>query len=138
MEYPALKQITIKFRRHKNGGKTFNLYRLSGWLRLTVKTEQGAVISVEGNTCKRGREYGEKEVTAPARTVTTTVTVTGGKIPAVSVRTRTDIPKEKIFDCIRALKGIQIPAPVHTGDIILADAAGTGVDVVATKTVELR
>ena len=41
---------------------------------LTVKTEQGAVISVEGNTCKRGREYGEKEVTAPARTVTTTVT----------------------------------------------------------------
>ena len=74
----------------------------------------------------------------PARTVTTTVTVTGGKIPAVSVRTRTDIPKEKIFDCIRALKGIQIPAPVHTGDIILADAAGTGVDVVATKTVELR
>ena len=90
---------------------------------LTVKTEQGAVISVEGNTCKRGREYGEKEVTAPARTVTTTVTVTGGKIPAVSVRTRT---------------GIQIPAPVHTGDIILADAAGTGVDVVATKTVELR
>ena len=50
----------------------------------------------------------------------------------------TDIPKEKIFDCIRALKGIQIPAPVHTGDIILADAAGTGVDVVATKTVELR
>ncbi len=105
---------------------------------LTVKTEQGAVISVEGNTCKRGREYGEKEVTAPARTVTTTVTVTGGKIPAVSVRTRTDIPKEKIFDCIRALKGIQIPAPVHTGDIILADAAGTGVDVVATKTVELR
>ena len=62
---------------------------------LTVKTEQGAVISVEGNTCKRGREYGEKEVTAPARTVTTTVTVTGGKIPAVSVRTRKDIPKEK-------------------------------------------
>ena len=105
---------------------------------LTVKTEQGAVISVEGNTCKRGREYGEKEVTAPARTVTTTVTVTGGKIPAVSVRTRKDIPKEKNFDCIRALKGIQIPAPVHTGDIILADAAGSGVDVVATKTVELR
>lgn len=62
---------------------------------LTVKTEQGAVISVEGNTCKRGREYGEKEVTAPARTVTTTVTVTGGKIPAVSVRTRKDIPKKK-------------------------------------------
>ena len=105
---------------------------------VTVTMEAGEVIMVEGNTCKRGREYGEKEVTAPARTVTTTVTVTGGKIPAVSVRTRKDIPKEEIFDCIRALKGILIPAPVHTGDSILADAAGTGVDVVATKTVELR
>lgn len=36
----------------------------------TVKTEQGAVISVEGNTCKRGREYGEKGGDGPARTVT--------------------------------------------------------------------
>lgn len=105
---------------------------------LTVKTEQGAVISVEGNTCKRGRIYGEKEVTAPARTVTTTVTVTGGKIPVVSVRTKTDIPKEKIFDCIRVLKNIQVSAPVYTGDVVLADVAGTGVDVVATKTVELQ
>ena len=105
---------------------------------LTVRTQQGEVVSVEGNTCKKGKIYGEKEVTAPARTVTTTVAVTGGKIPVVSVKTETDIPKEKIFDCIRALKGIQVPAPVHTGDIILADAAGTGTDVIATKTVELQ
>ena len=43
-----------------------------------------------------------------------------------------------LVDCIRARNVILIPEPVHTGDIILADAAGTGVDVVATKTVELR
>ena len=105
---------------------------------LTVRTRQGEVVSVEGNTCRKGKFYGEREVTAPARTVTTTVAVTGGKLPVVSVKTKTDIPKDKIFDCIRALKGIRVPAPVYTGDIILADAAGTGVDVVATKTVELQ
>ena len=39
---------------------------------LTVKTEQGAVISVEGNTCKRGREYGEKAVSYTHLTLPTT------------------------------------------------------------------
>ena len=51
----------------------------------------------------------------------------------VSVKTKEDIPKDKIFDCVRALKGITVKAPVRIGDVILADVAGTGVDVVATK-----
>ena len=29
---------------------------------LTVKIENGTVLSVEGNTCKRGAIYGKKEV----------------------------------------------------------------------------
>lgn len=102
---------------------------------LTVRISEKKVVSVQGNTCKKGKIYGEKEVTAPVRTVTTTVMVTGGQIPAVSVKTRTDIPKEKIFACIYALKGIQVKAPVRIGDVILTDAAGTGVDIIATKNV---
>ena len=54
---------------------------------------------------------------------------------AVSCKTRSDIPKEKIFDVVRALKSVVVPAPVHIGQILLPDAAGTGVDVVATKDV---
>lgn len=105
---------------------------------LTVTLNGKEVVSVEGNTCKRGKVYGEQEVISPVRTVTTTVVVDGGNLPVVSVKTRTDIPKEKIFDCIRALKKIRVPAPVRTGQTILCDAAGTGVDIIATKTVEAR
>ena len=54
----------------------------------------------------------------------------------VSVKTKEDIPKDKIFECVRALKGIRIPAPVHIGDVILTNVAGTGVDIIATKNVE--
>ena len=36
---------------------------------LTVKIENGTVLSVEGNTCKRGAIYGKKEVTDPTRIV---------------------------------------------------------------------
>lgn len=100
---------------------------------LIVKIKGGEVQSVEGNTCKRGAVYGRKEVTNPTRIVTTTVRVLNGTEKVVSVKTKEDIPKSRIFDCIRELKGVTVTAPVQIGDIILHDVAGTGVDIVATK-----
>lgn len=102
---------------------------------LVVTLDHGEVVSVEGNTCKRGAVYGKKEVTNPTRIVTSTVRVSGGSISVVSVKTREDIPKEKIFDCIKALQEIEVAAPVNIGDVVLRDVAGTGVDVVATKNI---
>lgn len=103
---------------------------------LTVETEGDQVIRVSGNTCKRGEIYARKEVTDPTRIVTTTVKVLNGAAAVVSVKTKGDIPKGKIFDCVRALKSVQVEAPVHIGDVIAADIADTGVDVAATKNVE--
>lgn len=100
---------------------------------LIVELEGTEVVSVTGHTCKRGEVYARKEVTNPTRIVTSTVNVDGGKVDMVSVKTRTDIPKGKIFECVKALKGITVKAPVHIGDVIVADVAGTGVDIVATK-----
>lgn len=103
---------------------------------LTVTLENGAVQSVQGNTCPRGDAYARKEVTAPTRIVTSTVKVTDGTLPAVSVKTAGDIPKGKIFDCVRALKDVAVPAPVVIGQVIVPDVAGTGVAIVATKNIE--
>ena len=103
---------------------------------LTVTMNGKDVVSVAGNTCKRGDVYARKEVTNPTRIVTSTVRVSGGSIDMVSVKTKEDIPKNKIFECVKALKGIRIPAPVHIGDVILENVADTGVDIVATTNVE--
>ncbi len=103
---------------------------------LTVELEGSEIISVTGYTCKRGDVYARKEVTNPTRIVTSTVRVSGGSIDMVSVKTKEDIPKGKIFECVKALKGIEVPAPVHIGDVILENVADTGVDIVATKNVE--
>ena len=103
---------------------------------LTVTMEGGEVTAVEGNTCKRGDDYARKEVTNPTRIVTSTVMVEGGADVTVAVKTRTDIPKGKIFDCVRALKGVTVKAPVHIGDVIMPDVAGTGVDIIATSNVK--
>lgn len=103
---------------------------------ITVEMDGNEVVSVTGNTCKRGDVYARKEVTNPTRIVTSTVRVIGGKADMVSVKTKEDIPKGKIFDCVKSLKGVEVKAPVHIGDVIVPDAAGTGVDIVATKNVE--
>ena len=103
---------------------------------LSVTLENGEVTEVTGNTCKRGDVYARKEVTNPTRIVTSTVKVSGGTLAMVSVKTKTDIPKGKIFDCVRALKTVCVKAPVHIGDVILENVADTGVDIIATKNVE--
>lgn len=98
-------------------------------------TIENSEMSVTGNTCKRGDDYARKEVTNPTRIVTSTVPVLGGEIAMLPVKTRTDVPKEKIFECVRALQQITVHAPVKTGDVVLHNVAGTGVDIIATKSV---
>ena len=105
---------------------------------VTVELNNGEIINVTGNTCRRGEDYARKEVTHPMRIVTSTVCVTGGELPVVSVKTGRDIPKGKIMDIMESLADIRVPAPVHIGDVILKDAAGTGVDIVATKEVAVK
>ena len=102
---------------------------------LTAEVENGAVTAVSGNTCPRGDAYARKEVTAPTRIVTSTVRVTGGTLAMVSCKTRSDIPKGKIFDVVRALKDVEVPAPITIGQVLAENVAGTGVDIIATKNI---
>ncbi len=104
---------------------------------LTVEMNGETILHVTGNTCKRGEVYARREVTAPVRMVTSTVRVIGGNLPVLSVKTREAIPRERIFACVRELKKISLQAPVHIGDVVLEDAAGTGIDIVATRNVEV-
>ena len=102
---------------------------------LTVEMEGNEVKSVAGNTCPRGDAYAKKELTNPTRIVTSTVRVAGGRLAMVSVKTESDIPKGKIFECVKALKDVDMVAPVKIGDVVLENVAGTGVNVIATKNV---
>ncbi len=99
---------------------------------LTV-TIDGESISVTGNTCPRGEDYAKKEVTDPRRIVTSSVPVYGSETKRVSVKTKTDIPKDKIFDVMDVIKKTSVNAPVEIGDVIAENVAGTGVQLVATQ-----
>jgi CxxC motif-containing protein len=100
---------------------------------MKAEVEGGIVSAVTGQSCKRGEDYARKEVTNPRRIVTSTVPLLGGYPAVLPVKTAGDIPKDKIFACMRELKSIKLTAPIKTGDVVVKNIAGTGVDVVATR-----
>ena len=93
-------------------------------------------VHITGNSCKIGEEYGIKECTNPTRILTSTVEVIGSGGIMLPVKTETDVPKNKIRECMKALKGIKVNAPINMRDIILKNVANTGVNFIATKKIE--
>ena len=105
---------------------------------MTVTIENGAVVSVIGNTCPRGPKYANDEVTAPKRMLTSTVAIAGGALPLLPVVSATVLPKERILDCARYLRGVKLQAPVKTGDVVVENILGLGVNIVASRDMELH
>lgn len=103
--------------------------------RISVSIENNVICQIHGYSCRRGEEYARNEITNPVRIVTTTVPVDGGEQPVLPVKTQKDIPKSMIFDCIRQIKMIRAAAPVKIGDVILKNFNGTGIDIVAAKSI---
>jgi len=92
-------------------------------------------IKITGHKCKAGIAYAKEELTNPTRNITTSVRVMGGAMPMLSVKTARPIPKTAIRAVVEAVHQVTMSAPVSIGDVVLVDAAGTGVDVVATREV---
>ena len=103
---------------------------------IEVEIENGEILSVTGNTCKRGDAYARTEVTNPTRMITTTVRVEGGKAYVVPVKSANPIPKGMMMDCMKVINEASIKAPVNIGDVVLENILGTGVDIVATNYAE--
>ena len=95
-------------------------------------------ITVTGNKCPRGVEYAEQELKNPMRTIASSVVLTGGTMPLVSVRVNGPIPKAKIMDVMEEIRKATVSAPVKIGDVVIADVLGLGVDVVATRNVGVK
>lgn len=101
---------------------------------LTVDLDEHGIRAVSGNNCPIGDRYARQEITNPKRTVTSTVILEGGASSRLSVKTEKDIPKDKIFECMKEINRARAHAPVHIGDVIIKNICNTGVNVVATKT----
>ena len=95
----------------------------------------GSVVVVRGNGCPNGEKYAHTELTAPVRTLTSTVALVNSKsgMRLAPVRSSEPIPKDKLFDCMKEIANISVSAPVRIGDTVLQNAAGTGISIIITR-----
>ena len=100
---------------------------------LTVTMEDGKIVDVEGNVCKKGIDYVEQEIFDPRRMVATTVKVKNGFHPLVPVYTEQPVPKPKIMDVLAEIRKVELEAPVHINDVVVEDVLGTGINVIASR-----
>ena len=91
------------------------------------------LLSVDGNTCKRGEDYVRRELTDPRRMAATTVRVKDGVHPLVPVYTASAFPKPRLFELLDALRQVELEAPVAMGQVVLANALDTGIDILASR-----
>jgi len=98
--------------------------------------KDGEVISVTGNTCRRGEEYARQELTSPTRILTSTVRLEGGLYRRLPVITSANIPKDKMMDIMREIDKVHAVAPVQIGCVLIGNVCGLGVDIIASRTME--
>lgn len=99
--------------------------------RLKVDIEND--YAVTGNQCKRGVTYAKKELTSPTRTITSTVVIEGAIHNRMPVKTDQEIDKKLILDVMKELDKVRIKSPTKVGDIIIENILGTGVNIVASR-----
>ena len=102
---------------------------------LEAIVEDGHVKSIEGATCKRGKEYVLQEITDPRRNIASSILIVDGELPLASVRLSKAIPKSEIFRVMDAIKSIKVQAPVTIGQVAIENVCNLKADVIITKNV---
>lgn len=97
-----------------------------------TKREDSSNWIIEGHNCSRGVKYAEEEMVAPRRILTSVVKVEGTSL-VLPVKGEKPIPKERLFEAMREIKGITAKPPLRIGEVLKTNLADTGVNLVVTK-----
>jgi len=107
----------------------------------------GDGLTVTGHACKKGIDFAHTELTAPMRTLCTTVRIampgpehssahadmTEGKAAEMlPVRTGGEIPKGAMMDVMRLLAGVTVTRPVKCGEVVASLAPVCEGEMIAT------
>ncbi len=90
-------------------------------------------IRISGQKCKKGLEFAKSEMTAPMRTICSTVKTVFPEAPVLPVKVSKEIPKDKIFDIMQQLNNALVTERIGNGDVIIQNICGTDADIIATS-----
>lgn len=101
--------------------------------RLEAVRKKDGEILVNNAGCKRGQEYAVGEINDPRRMVASTVRVKNGLHPLLPVYTSAPFPKGQIQKLLAEIRKVQLSAPVKMNQVVIENALGTGINVIASR-----
>ena len=99
---------------------------------------KGKKIKTDGQQCKQGKTYAIQEVRDPRRVLTTTIRINDGQRPMLPVRSEKEIQKKLVKKCVKKLLKMKVKAPVKCGEVICKNILDTGVNIIATRNMEIK
>lgn len=103
---------------------------------LNIVLEGKEIKEVTGNSCKRGVEYANMELTNPQRMLTSTIHISNGTQELLPVRSEAPILREMLLKAMGEINKISLTAPIKIGDVIIKNILGTGVNILASRSIE--
>jgi CxxC motif-containing protein len=100
--------------------------------RISIETMNGQYV-ISGNKCAKGENFVMTELTSPVRSLTTTVRTAFADVPALPVKTKGEVPKEKITEIMHELSKITITERTGIGETVVSNISGTNCDIIATS-----
>lgn len=95
---------------------------------LKVTKNDDGTVTVVGNSCPRGAEYGKQEITNPMRTITTVYKTDFGTISLVTSK---PVEKRLYFDVLKAIKNAPYPKNnILVGDVFIENILNTGANII--------
>ena len=104
--------------------------------RITVTMEGEKAVEVTGYSCENGKNYAMQESVCPMRILTTTVKITQSTLRVLPVMSEKEIPLHVWRQAMEEVKSVCVEAPVSIGQIILEDLCGTGVRLIASRSMK--
>ncbi len=105
---------------------------------IRVKGSDNEHLEISGNNCPRGKKYGIKELTDPRRVLPTTVSIDNAIFTRLPVKSSEALPKKLLMKAMDEIRKVRVEAPVRIGDIIIKDILGTGIDIIATRNMDVK
>jgi CxxC motif-containing protein len=95
----------------------------------------GGEMGVLGNQCDKGLDFAAEEILLPKRNLATSVPLAGTADRMLSVRLSERVPRESVAPILAEIIRLRPSLPVRRGDVLITNVCGSGVDVIATRTV---
>lgn len=101
---------------------------------LTIEHADDDIIEVRGFRCRKGDRFAREELTAPVRSVATTIGIRGARIARLPVQAGTPVPKASVRRLCERARRLVVDAPITLGDVVATvDLDGAAIDLVATR-----